>query len=109
MNDKLELQHQQITRRHLLRTTIGCAGAVAAVGLAGTTPAAAEPATGEKWSVRAQRIVVKKSSREDAGFEATHAGRDCCSNCRNFIGPDRCAIVDVVCNENGLCHLHHKV
>jgi hypothetical protein len=108
MTKKLECAGEQLTRRHLLTKGIWCAGAAAALGVAATsTPAAAWPQPGEKWSEWAERNVVKKSTQADAGYQPTHSGRQSCATCRNFIGTNRCAVVEGVCNPDGLCRMHY--
>jgi hypothetical protein len=111
MSKHLQVSAAPITRRRLLGRGLLCAGAAAAAGIAATAaPAAAAsgPAPGEKWSAWAERNVVRKSTQADAGYQPTHSGIECCSNCRNFIAPNRCAIVEGVCNADGLCQMHYK-
>lgn len=109
MTRKIDPARPLLSRRHLLTRAVGCIGAAATAGVAMATPAAAWPAPGEKWSDWAQRNVIKKSTQQEAEYQPTHFGLASCANCRNFIGPDQCAIVEGRCNPDGHCSMHYKI
>lgn len=81
-----------ISRRDVLTRSAVALGACAAVGLAGSADAQ----------------VAKKASQQASGYQASPKGAQSCQNCRMFVAPSSCTVVEGSIAGTGWCRLYAK-
>ncbi|NJO54271.1 MAG: high potential iron sulfur protein [Bacteroidales bacterium] len=91
--DATTTKSRRISRRNLLVCSAYVLGAGAAIGLV---------ATG------ADAQVAKKASQKASGYQATPKGPQRCDNCRMFVAPAACQVVEGSIAAGGWCRLYAK-
>ncbi|NJL08872.1 MAG: high potential iron sulfur protein [Methylacidiphilales bacterium] len=84
---------RRISRRDVLVCSAYVLGTGAAIGLV---------ATG------AEAQVAKKASHQASGYQATPKGPQRCDNCRMFVAPAACQVVEGTIAPSGWCRLYAK-
>jgi hypothetical protein len=92
MDDIRMITTRRLSRRDALACGAYALGACAAVGLAGA----------------ANAQVAKKASQQASGYQATPKGGQTCHNCRMFVAPSSCQVVEGSISGDGWCRLYAK-
>jgi hypothetical protein len=82
-----------IPRRRLLQMGAWAGGAAIAGITLAPNQAEAEP------------LVIKKSSKQQAGYQEAVSG-SACSSCQHFRAPDACRVVEGSINQQGRCWMY---
>jgi hypothetical protein len=93
MDDIRMITTRRLSRRDALACGAAVLGACAAVGLA---------ATG------ADAQVAKKASQQASGYQTSPKGAQSCQNCRMFVAPAACQVVEGSIAAQGWCRLYAK-
>jgi uncharacterized protein (DUF1501 family) len=92
MDDIRMITTRRLSRRDALACGAYVLGAGAAVGLAGT----------------ANAQVAKKASQQASGYQTSPKGAQSCQNCRMFVAPASCQVVEGSIAGTGWCRLYAK-
>ncbi|NJL50260.1 MAG: high potential iron sulfur protein [Blastochloris sp.] len=92
MDDIRMIATRRLSRRDALTCGALALGACAAVGLAAT----------------ANAQVAKKASHQASGYQASPKGSQRCDNCRMFVAPASCQVVEGSIAGSGWCRLWAK-
>ncbi|WP_246164306.1 high-potential iron-sulfur protein [Blastochloris sulfoviridis] len=84
---------RRLSRRDMLVCSAYVLGAGAAIGLAATD---------------AEAQVAKKASHKASGYQESPKGAQRCDNCRMFVAPASCQVVEGKIAANGWCRLYAK-
>lgn len=106
MTSEIKTGDSAPSRRRLLQGG-ACAGAAVLLGIAAAPAAAFGPDPGQSWADWANANTPKKSTQSDAAYHVTGLGRQRCANCRNFMPPHGCAVVQGACGPDGVCKLYY--
>ncbi|ALK08576.1 high-potential iron-sulfur protein [Blastochloris viridis] len=93
MDDIRMLTARRLSRRDALAWTAYLLGACATAGLAVTS---------------AEAQVAKKASQKASGYQAMPKGGQTCQNCRMFVAPNACQVVEGPVAGEGWCRLYAK-
>jgi hypothetical protein len=95
MSDMRNPRAAEISRRSMIRKiAVGAGGAaILATTLSGTRVAEAQAA---------------KTSQKAVGYQDTPHGTQQCDNCKQFIAPASCKVVDGTINPSGWCKVYIK-
>ena len=82
--------HPSLSRRALLRSA-GTAAAAACLGVAAAVPALAQPNSSEAGC---STLIPRKSPKDLARHVSHNNSFRSCGNCRFFLSPDQCVVVE---------------
>lgn len=91
--DEMHDSKMDPSRRALLQKGAVALGAVTVLGLTGSAASAQ---------------IAKKADQKVAGYQSSPNGGNSCANCRQFIAPSSCKVVDGTVSGNGWCKLYAK-
>ncbi|HVA15856.1 MAG TPA: hypothetical protein VNF99_21605 [Stellaceae bacterium] len=95
MSDAPETHSTDLSRRSMIRKIAFTAGggAILATGIG---------------NIRMAEAQAAKASQKAVGYQATPHGAQQCDNCRQFIAPSSCKVVDGEISPTGWCKVYIK-